>query len=231
MTLRRMGSHPIAVEERLLNEGHQVKAIVAGSVHFLVSTSTTSSLGSNWWEYVLLFLAVLASWAGVPAIGSAAVAAAAVGASQGNLNLAGVIVVSVIGGEVGGLIGYSIGHHWGAQILARPGKRQTGRQKLLDKGERAYAKWGRLAVFFTPAIISGTARMKLSQFAIWNFIASIGFTLSVAATAYGVGRVSTGHRSTEDIVILVFGLAMSALLIFVFVRRHRRHRSKAGPES
>jgi membrane protein DedA with SNARE-associated domain len=200
-------------------------------VHLLASTSTSSSLGSNWWEYLLLFLAVVASWAGVPAIGSAAVAAAAVGASQGNLNLDAVIVVSVIGGEVGGLIGYSIGHHWGSQLLARPGKRQAGRQQLLDKGERAYAKWGRLAVFFTPAIISGTARMKLSQFALWNLIASIGFTLSVAATAYGIGRVSTGHRSTEDIIILVLGLAVSVLLVFVFVRRHRRHRSQAAAES
>ena len=185
-------------------------------------------MSSNWWEYLLLFLAVMASWAGVPAIGSAAVAAAAVGASQGNLNLDAVIVVSVIGGEAGGLTGYSIGHHWGTQLLARPGKGQAGRQQLLDKGERAYAKWGRLAVFFTPAIISGTARMKLSQFIVWNFIASIGFTLSVAATAYGIGRVSTGHRSTEDIVILVLGLVTSVLLIFVFVRRHRRHKLVPG---
>lgn len=200
-------------------------------MHLLASTSASTSLGNNWWEYLLLFLAVMASWAGVPAIGSAAVAAAAVGASQGNLNLSGVIVVSVLAGEVGGLIGYSVGHHWGDRLLQRPGKRQAGRQKLLDKGEKAYAKWGRLAVFFTPAIISGTARMKLSQFAVWNFIASIGFTLSVAATAYGVGRVSTGHRSTQDIVILVLGLAMSALLIFVFVRRHRRHKSEAAVES
>ncbi len=57
------------------------------------------------------------------------------------------------------------------------------------------------------------------------FMASIAFTLSVTATAYGVGRVSTGHRSTEDIVILIVGLAASTLLIFVFVRRHRRHDS------
>jgi len=217
--------------DRPLNEGHQVQATVGEWVRLVASTSTPTSIGSSWWEYLLLLVAVTASWAGVPAIGSAAVAAAAVGASQGNLNLGAVIVVSVIGGEVGGLIGYYIGHHWGDRLLQRPGKRQAGRQQLLAKGERAYAKWGRLAVFFTPAIISGTARMKLSQFVVWNFIASIGFTLSVAATSYGIGRVTTGHRSTEDIVILVLGLVMSALLTFVFVRRHRRHRAQAaGPE-
>jgi membrane protein DedA with SNARE-associated domain len=102
----------------------------------------------------------------------------------------------------------------------------------MDKGELAYAKWGRLAVFFTPAIISGTAKMKRSQFAVWNLVASIMFTVSVAATSYGLGRVATGHHSRTDILILVVGLAVGSVLIAVFVRRHRRHKAQvvaAGP--
>lgn len=177
----------------------------------------------NGWEYVLLFLAVMVSWAGVPLVGSAALGAAAVGASQGNLNLAVVIVIAAIAGEVGGIIGYRVGDRWGRQLIDRPGKRQASRQQLMAKGERAYAKWGRLAVFFTPAIISGTAKMKQGQFIVWNFVASIGFALAVAPTAYGAGRVATGHSSTKDAVILIFGLAMSALLVTILVRRHRRH--------
>lgn len=179
----------------------------------------------NGWEYIVLFLAVMASWAGVPAIGSAAAGAAAVGASQGNLDLAAVIVIAALAGEAGGLIGYAIGDRWGRQILERPGKRQARRQKLMDKGEQAYAKWGRMAVFFTPAIISGTAKMKHGEFVVWNLLAAVGFSLSVTLTAYGAGRLSTGHHSTADIVILVLGLATSALLIFLAVRRHRRHRT------
>jgi membrane-associated protein len=194
-----------------------MQSVVTGWVQVLGSASTFAGWGSNWWEYLLLFVAVMASWAGVPGIGSAAVAAAAVGASQGNLNLAAVIVTASIAGEVGGLIGYRIGVRWGPQLLDRPGKRQAGRQKLMDKGEIAYAKWGKLAVFFTPAIISGTARMRHRQFAVWNFVASIAFAVSVAATSYGVGRVATGHHSTEDVAILVFGLALSILIVAVFV--------------
>jgi membrane protein DedA with SNARE-associated domain len=200
--------------------------------HLLATASPTGGLSSSPWEYVVLFLAVVASWAGVPAIGSAAVAAAAVGASQGALDLGAVIVISSIAGEVGGLIGYFIGDRWGTRLLERPGKRQAGRQKLMDKGELAYAKWGRLAVFFTPAIISGTAKMKRSQFAVWNLVASIMFTVSVAATSYGLGRVATGHHSRTDILILVVGLAVGSVLIAVFVRRHRRHKAQvvaAGP--
>jgi membrane protein DedA with SNARE-associated domain len=191
----------------------------------LLLTTSPSATGDAWWEYLLLLLAVTASWAGVPAIGSAAVGAAAVGASQGNLNLAAVIVLAVVGGELGGIIGYKIGTRWGTQLLERPGKRQAGRRKLVEKGEIAYAKWGRLAVFFTPAIISGTARMKFSQFAVWNFLASLAFSVSVAATAYGAGRVVTGHHSAEDVVILVIGLATSIALTVLIVRRHRRHKA------
>jgi membrane-associated protein len=191
----------------------------------MASSSTSTPLGDNWWQYSLLFLAVMASWAGVPAIGTAAIGAAAVGASQGNLNLTAVIVIGAIGGEVGGLLGYYVGTRWGNALLARPGKRQAGRQKLMDKGERAYEKWGRMAVFFTPAIISGTARMKFTQFAIWNFIAATAFAWSVAATAYGAGRVTTGHRSSEDILILVLGLTSVAILTGVMLKRHRSHRT------
>ena len=135
----------------------------------------------TWWQYLLLFLAVAASWAGVPFIGATALGAAGVAASQGRLNLAVVSVVATVAGEVGGLIGYAVGDRWGQFLLERPGKHQEGRRRMVEKGERAYAKWGRLAVFFTPAIVSGTAKMHHGQFVLWNLIASLAFAISVAA--------------------------------------------------
>jgi membrane protein DedA with SNARE-associated domain len=82
-------------------------------------------LGSTWWQYLLLVLAVAASWAGVPVVGTAALGAAAVAASQHKLGLAAVIVLSVIAGEAGGLGGYAIGRRWGDQLLERPGRYQS----------------------------------------------------------------------------------------------------------
>src|SRR5215467_6874043 len=95
-----------------------------------------AGLGSTWWQYLLLFLAVAASWAGVPAVGTAGLGAAAVAASQGRLNLIAVIVVSVVAGEAGGLAGYAIGRRWGQRLLKHPGKHQAGREKVLKRGER-----------------------------------------------------------------------------------------------
>ncbi len=195
--------------------------------HLDALVSTTSG-GAPGVAYVLLFLAVTASWVGTPFIGAAALGAAGAAASQGRLTIYVVLAVAAVAGEVGGLIGYAIGDRWGRRLVQRPGKRQSGRQKMLERGEVAYAKWGRLAVFFTPAIISGTAKMKYSQFVLWNLVASLGFTLSVGPSAYGVGRIATGHHSHTDILALVLGLAVGSTLVLLAVRHLRRRRTDGG---
>ena len=185
-----------------------------------------AGLVSTWWQYLLLFLAVAASWAGVPVIGTAALGTAAVGASQDKLNLAAVIVVAVLAGEAGGLGGYAIGRRWGRWLLERPGKHQAGREKMMQRGEKLYARWGFLAVFVTPAIVSGTAKMPPYRFALWNLLDSLGWSVSVAASAYGVGRLATGHHSGHDVAILLIGLVAGVLVAVAAMRRHRRRRTQ-----
>ena len=187
----------------------------------------TAGLAGTWWAYLALFVAVAASWAGVPVIGATALGLAGVAASQGRLDLAAVVVVSTAAGEVGGLIGYAIGFRWGRELLERPGKHQAGRQRVVQRGERAYARWGRVAVFFTPAIVSGTAKMQHGQFVLWNLLASFAFSLSVAASSYGLGRLCTGHHSPVDVGTLLVGLIVGTAVTVIFVRRRRRARS--GP--
>jgi len=189
-----------------------------------------AGLGSTWWQYLLLFLAVGASWAGVPFIGTAALGAAAVAASQDKLDPAAVIVVAVLAGEAGGLAGYAIGRRWGRRLLERPGRHRAGREKMMQRGEKLYARWGFLAVFVTPAIVSGTAKMPPYRFAFWNLLDSLGWSVSVAASAYGIGRLVTGHHTVHDIAILVIGLATGVLVAVVAVRRRRRRRTqRPGP--
>jgi LPXTG-motif cell wall-anchored protein len=49
--------------------------------------------------------------------------------------------------------------------------------------------------------------------------------VSVAASAYGVGRLVTGHGA-HDIAILIVGLGAGALGAIVAVRRHRRRTAR-----
>jgi membrane protein DedA with SNARE-associated domain len=185
-----------------------------------------AGLGSTWWQYLLLFLAVAASWAGVPVIGTAGLGAAAVAASQQKLQLTAVIVVAIVAGEVGGLGGYAIGRRWGRRLLERPGRHQAGREKMMQRGESLYARWGWLAVFFTPAIVSGTAKMPPYRFALWNLLDSLGWSVSVAASAYGLGRLATGHHTGHDIAILAIGLGAGAIVAVAATRRRRRRAAR-----
>jgi hypothetical protein len=52
----------------------------------------------------------------------------------------------------------------------------------------------------------------------------------VAASAYGIGRLATGHHSSHDVAILLIGLAAAALVTVTAMRRHRKRRTRhLGP--
>ena len=179
-------------------------------------------MGGTWWPYVVLFITVTVSWAGVPAVGPAAIGAATVAASQNKLDLTAVVAVSVIASEIGGICGYAIGRRWGRRLMERPGPHQARRIKVEQRGERLYARWGGLAVFFTPGIVSGTARMSPYRFAFWNLLASFAWTASVVASTYGVSKLVTSGFTWRDLASLIVGLGVAALVIHFLVRRWRR---------
>ena len=49
-------------------------------------------------------------------------------------------------------------------------------------------------MFVTPAIVSGMAKMPPYRFALWSLLDALGWTVSVAVSAYGVGRLATGRK-------------------------------------
>jgi len=53
----------------------------------------------------------------------------------------------------------------------------------MERGESLYARWAALAVFITPAIVSGTAKMPPYRFAVRNLPDSLTWTVPVAASA------------------------------------------------
>ena len=182
-------------------------------------SATTGSL----WPYVVVFVLVAIGWAGVPAIGGTVVAGASVLASQGQLNIAGVLAASILGAGIGGLVGYAVGARWGRAIMSHSGPWQDRRRRAVAGGEALYAKWGRLAVFFTPVLVSGIVRMKYSQFVIWNLIAGAVYVLSVGPAAYGAGKVTSGQASLGAVGSLLGGIAVG-VAAFLLARRYYRRR-------
>ena len=198
-------------------------------MHALAAASSASP--SGFFAYLVVFFLVGLGFAGVPGIASAVIGGAAVLASQGELYIAGVLAAAAIGAEAGGLLGYHIGDRWGRSIMAHPGRTLERRQRTVAKGDALFERWGRLAVFFTPSMISGIVRMEFSQFVVWNFLAGAAFVLSVGPAAYGAGKVSTGHTDPVSIGALAGGLAIAAgsfLLARWYLRRRKARRAPGG---
>jgi len=162
-------------------------------MHAIAAASSAAQYGVG--AYLAVFALMALSFAGIPAVGVAVVGWASVLASQGKLNIVLVLIGAALGAEAGGLLGYHVGDRWGRKLLDRPGRRGERLQKVVAAGERVYAKWGRLAVFFTSTMVSGILRMKCSQFVIWNFIVGAVYVLSVGPAAYGAGKVSSGEQN------------------------------------
>ena len=193
-------------------------------MHLLAAAGTSSAVGA--WAYLAVFAAAAAGYMGVPLVATAAIGAAAVVASQGQLSIAAVLVAGAIGCEIGGLGGFRIGARWGRQLLERPGPGLAWRKKAVAKGEAVYQKWGRAAVFVTPSIVSGALDMKFSQFVVWNFLAGTVFVVSVGAGAYGAGKVWSGHHDAASIGMLIGGVAVAAACFVLARAQYRRHQAR-----
>jgi membrane protein DedA with SNARE-associated domain len=193
-------------------------------VHTIAAASSAEPYGP--WAYLAVFALMALSFAGIPAVGATVVAWAAVMASQGKLNIFVVLIVAALGAEAGGLAGYGIGHRWGRKLLDHPDRWQERRQKIMASAETIYAKWGRLAVFFTSTIVSGTLRMKYSQFVVWNFIVGAVYVLSVGPAAYGAGKASADQQDAGSLSAMIAGLAIAGGAVMLAARYYRRRKAR-----
>ncbi len=198
-------------------------------MHAIAAASSETQYGA--WAYLAVFALMTLTFIGIPAVGPAVVAWAAVLASQGKLNIVAVLIVAALGAEVGGLIGYAIGHRWGREFVNHPGLWQERRHRAVTAAERAYAKWGRLAVFVTPTIVSGILRMKYSQFVVWNFVVGGVYVLSVGPAAYGAGKVVADEQDGASLGALVAGVAIGAGCAVLAARYYRRRKARRKPEA
>jgi membrane protein DedA with SNARE-associated domain len=182
-------------------------------------------------SYLVLFVLVVLGGAGVPMIGTAAVTAAAILASQGTLSIDDVIVVACVAAVLGGLLGYGGGRRWGVDLMQHPGRGEERRRKMLDQGHALYVKWGWLACFFIPSFIAGIARMRFLMFVIFNTMAAVIYQFATALPAYGAASLISGHTQTSNVVDLAVGAVLAVLIFWRLVLARRRARDAPPPGS
>jgi membrane protein DedA with SNARE-associated domain len=185
-----------------------------------------SVVGAGLGDYVILYLAVAASWIGIPIVGASALAAAGVLASEGELNLELVILVATFAAWTGGYVGFWLGQRAGLVVTGHPGRWRRERRRAMATGERIYRRWGRLGVFLIPTWVSGALRMPRGMFLIWNALAALLSSCIVVLGAYGIGSAVVGQLSARRGTV---ALAISALTLIAVAFAVARRRSQADP--
>lgn len=162
-------------------------------------------------DYAGVFLAAGLSWTvAIPGLAEAALIAAGISAANGHLELAAVLAVAFAGAVLGASAGWLIGKSGGRGLITARGPLLRLRLSLLARGDRFYERYGRVAVFFTPAWMAGIHGMKWSRFQLSNAVSALIWAVSIGVGAYLLGP------SIEE-VAQDAGLAGAALLVIAVV--------------
>jgi membrane protein DedA with SNARE-associated domain len=174
--------------------------------------------------YIGLAAAALASWAGFPGPGEAALVAAGVVAARGRLDVTEVVLIAWAAAAAGGMLGWALGLRGGRAVVAtRRLPLHRLRMRTLAQGERFYERYGLLAVFFTPSWMAGIAEMRWTRFVPANAAAALVWAVTIGVGSYFAGPpivdIVQGAGTVGLLValgVLVGGAALEAL------RRRRR---------
>jgi membrane protein DedA with SNARE-associated domain len=155
-------------------------------------------------------------------------------ASQGKLNLEGVIAAGVAGEVVGAYIAYFIGRFGGRSFVDRYGRYVLLSHHDLDRAEAWYQRHGRWGVFGSrlvpvirnfAAVPAGVAEVPLVRFGILTFLGSLIWDGGWALIGYQLGsRWKSIVHGFNDAGYLLFGLAVLAVVVF-FVHRYRSYKA------
>lgn len=171
---------------------------------------------------------------GIPSPGETALAAGALLAASGKLQIELVIAAAIAGAIIGDNLGYLIGRTGGRQLLTRPGPFHARRVTLVDYGERFFEKHGPKAVFLgrwvallraTAALMAGVTGMPAKSFFLWNALGGITWATTIGLVVYGAGHAGEEVFEKVGIAGAIVGLFVGIGLI-VWGRR-REHRTLA----
>src|SRR5919197_4535254 len=184
--------------------------------------------------YAALGALIAGETMGIPLPGETALIAGGILASEGHLSLELVILIAAAAAIVGDNIGFWIGRKGGRRLLELPGPLERHRQRLLERGEDVFRRYGAKTVFFgrwfsglriASAWLAGVNRMPWGTFLVYNALGGIAWAVSVGMLAYWAGH------SADDVLKAVgiggLGLALAVLRAFGGWRWRRARRG--GP--
>lgn len=170
-------------------------------------------------------------------------AASGFAAARGELSLAGIIIVAVLGTVVGNAFWYEIGRWFGLErlrpLIARYGKWFAIELEDMDRAERTLKKWGPVALCFgrmlpgirtAISVPAGMVVIPRAVFYLWTAVGSAIWLSFLAIAGYLLEEhYDKVERWVEPLAWVVVGGSIAAYglhLIHAF-RRAKRRRDQA----
>ena len=169
---------------------------------------------------------------GVPSPGETALVLAAVLASQGKLQIWLVILIGVSSAIVGDNLGYWLGRRFGRDVLEARGPFHERRKRVIEAGDKFFAKHGPKAVFFArwialvrfaAAWLAGINEMRFLEFFFWNALGGITWGVTYGLVGYYAGSAAANAITTFGIYAAV-GLAVLLIGGYALIKWRERRR-------
>jgi undecaprenyl-diphosphatase len=180
--------------------------------------------------YIALAALIGGETMGIPLPGETALIAGGVLASERHLSIELVILVAAAAAIVGDNVGFWLGRKGGRRLLELPGPLQEHRRRLIERGERIFARHGGKTVFFgrwfsglriASAWLAGVNRMPWPTFLVYNALGGAAWAVSVGMLSYWAGHSADNVLKTVGLG----GLAVALVALGAFgVWRWRRSR-------
>jgi membrane protein DedA with SNARE-associated domain len=138
------------------------------------------------------------------------------------------IASAICGAIAGNIVGYLLGRSIGYRVLVRHGYRMGLTEGRVKIGQYLFRHYGIAAViigrflpFFRSALplLAGANRMAFWPFLLATILGGVAWVTSVGLAAFYFG-VALIHLSATAMILAGLGIAIVALLVVFFIRRH-----------
>jgi membrane protein DedA with SNARE-associated domain len=118
-----------------------------------------------------------------------------------------------------------VGLRAGRSVLTAPGPLYGVRLALTASGERFYARYGVIAVLFTPSWVAGILKMRAALYVPVNAISAAVWAVAIGLGAYSVGPSIADLAADEGLVAWIVVAALVGA--FAILLLHHRFRKSA----
>lgn len=186
------------------------------------------------WGYVAVAVLMAAENACIPIPSELILGFAGFLIFSGDMTFTGALAAGMVGGLVGSVFAYEVGHRGGRTFVDKYGKYFFVKKSHVDIAQNWFDKYGLKAVFFSRmlpvvrtfiSLPAGFAHVDYKRFLVYTVAGSLPWTALILFAGMMLGRswqvmLAVGHQAS-----LVF-VAVAAVAVAVLYLRHRRAQAR-----